>query len=152
MHNAAYFEEGSCILLQWHVIAGRGLLQAMLCSSDSEYRKFAIETICKIRGKSKFGDTSHRIRRNPTLNVNATSLDKLINWSKDVHKPILTCSMSKEDLLKLEDNAMEVINFPFHGQSIDRCVKEVFLLISDNKQLTSRHSFFSGCSLTKSQS
>ena len=30
MHNAAYFEEGSCILLQWRVIAGRGLLRAML--------------------------------------------------------------------------------------------------------------------------
>ena len=41
------------------------LLQAMLCSSNSEYRKFAIETICKIRGKYKLGDTGHRIRRNP---------------------------------------------------------------------------------------
>ena len=27
--------------------------------------------------------------------------------------------------MRLEDNAMEVINFPVHGQSIEICVKEV---------------------------
>ena len=74
------------------------LLQTLLCSSNSENRKFAIEIFFKIRGKSKFGDISHRIRRTPTLNVNATSLVDLISWSKDVHEPILTCSMLKEDL------------------------------------------------------
>ena len=91
---------------------------------NSENRKFAIENFLKIRDKSKFGDISRRIRQTPTLNVNATSLVDLISWSKDVHEPILTCSMSKEDLLKLEDNAMEVINFPVHAQSIDGVSKK----------------------------
>ena len=101
------------------------LLQTLLCSSESEDRKFAIETICNLRGEESSGDTSLRIRKNPTLNINATSLVQLIDWSSDVHEPLLTCSMSKEDLLKLETVPMEVMDFPVHAQSIERCVKEV---------------------------
>ena len=101
------------------------LLQTLLCSPNHENRKFAIETICKIRGESNFGDKSLRVRRNPKLNTHATTLVGLIDWSSDVHEPLLTCSMSKEDLWKLENDAMEVINFPVHGQSIEQCVKEV---------------------------
>ena len=71
------------------------LLQTLLCSSNSDYRKFAIETICKICGQAKFGVTSHRIRRNPTLNVNATTLVDLIDCSKNVNEALLTYSMSK---------------------------------------------------------
>ena len=101
------------------------LLRTLLCSSESEDRKFAIETICNLRGEESSGDTSLRIRKNPTLNINAKTLVELIDWSSDVHEPLLTCSLSKEDLLKLETVPMQVMDFPVHAQSIERCVKEV---------------------------
>ena len=101
------------------------LLQTLLCSSESEDRKFAIETILNLRGEESFGDTSLRVRKNPTLNIDAKKLVELIEWSSDVHEPLLTCSMSKENLLELETVPMEVMDFPVHAQSIERCVKEV---------------------------
>ena len=101
------------------------LLQTLLCSSNREDRRFAVETICKLRGSSKFGDISVRYRKNPMLNTKATKLVDLIDWSCDVHEPLLTCSMSKNDTLELESTPMVVVNFPVHGQAIERCVKEV---------------------------
>ena len=101
------------------------ILQTFLCSSNNEDRKCAVETICKLRGVSEFGDKSVRFRNNPALNNNASTLVDLIDWSCDVHEPLLTCSMLKDDLLKLISDPMKVINFPVHGQSIECCVKEV---------------------------
>ena len=101
------------------------LLQALLCSSNSRDRMFAIDMICQLRGRAEFGDRSVRPRKTPKINTNATKLVDLIDWSNDVHEPILTCSMSRNDLLKLRSAPMEVVNFPVHGQSIERCVKEV---------------------------
>ena len=86
---------------------------------------FAIEMICKLRGRAEFGDTSVRPRKTPKVNTNATKLVDLIDWSNDVHEPLLTCSMSRNDLLKLRSAPMAVVNFPVHGQAIERCVKEV---------------------------
>ena len=101
------------------------LLQTLLCSSDSGDRRFAVERICRLRGSAEFGDTSVRPRRNPKLKKNAKTLVDLIDWSNDVHEPILTCSISRKDLSKLRSAPMEVVNFPLHGQAIERCVKEV---------------------------
>ena len=56
------------------------LLQTLLFSSNSNDRKFAIETIRKHCGEAIFGDTSLRIRRNPTLNTSVTTLVNLIDW------------------------------------------------------------------------
>ena len=63
-------------------------LQTLLYSSNSDDRKFAIKTICKHRGAAIFGNTSIRIRRNLTLNTDATTLVNLIDWSSDVHEPL----------------------------------------------------------------
>ena len=101
------------------------LLQTLLCSSDSGDRRFAVDTICKLRGSSEFGDISVRERINPKLNRYATKLVDLIDWSYDIHEPLLTCSMSKNDLSKLKVAPMVVDDFPVHGQAIERCVKEV---------------------------
>ena len=101
------------------------LLQALLCSSDGRDRMFAIDMICKLRGRAEFGDTSVRPRKTPIINTKATKLVDLIDWSSDVHEPLLTCSMSRNDLSKLRAAPMEVVNFPVHGQGIERCVKEV---------------------------
>ena len=48
------------------------LLQTLLCSSNSEDRRFAVETICKLRGNPEFGDISVRYRKNPKLNTYVT--------------------------------------------------------------------------------
>ena len=61
------------------------LLQTLLCSSDSGDRRFAVDTICKLRGSSEFGDISVRERINPKLNRYATKLVDLIDWSHDIH-------------------------------------------------------------------
>ena len=76
-------------------------------------------------GSSEFGDISVRERINPKLNRYATKLVDLIDWSYDIHEPLLTCSMSKNDLSKLKVAPMVVDDFPVHGQAIERCVKEV---------------------------
>ena len=99
------------------------LLQTLLCSSDSGDRWFAVETICKLRVSSEFGDISVRNRKNPKLNTYATKLVDLIDWSHDIHEPLLTCSMSRNDPSKLKVAQMVVDDFPVHGQVIECCVK-----------------------------
>ena len=96
-----------------------------MCSPNSGDRRFAVDTICKLRGSSKFGDISVRCRKNPKLNTHATKLVDLIDWSHDIHEPLLTCSMSKNELLNLKLAPMEVVNFPAHGQAIELCVRKV---------------------------
>ena len=76
-------------------------------------------------GSSELGNISVRDRKNPKLNTYATKLVDIIDWSYDIHEPLLTCSMSKNDLSKLKVAPMVVDDFPVHGQAIERCVKEV---------------------------
>ena len=100
------------------------VLQTMLCSSDERERSFAVAQIRDIRDGQDKGDTSVRFRKHPILNMQAATLADLINW-EDAHEPVLTCDIPSDELQQFIETPMEVPSFPVHGQSIERCVKEV---------------------------
>lgn len=61
-----------------------------------------------------------------TLNLNANSIQDMIEWDKEVlHEPYLTCSMTEEELQAAVLNGLEVPYFPVHGQAFERTVKLV---------------------------
>ena len=100
------------------------ILQTMLCSSDAEERRFAVEKIIKIRGQESFGRTAPRYRKLPRLNVEATKLVDLINWNRS-HEPLLTCDLSKTQLKEFLDKPMTVPYYCSNTQAAERAIKEV---------------------------
>ena len=50
----------------------------------------------------------------------------MIQWDNStLYEPLLTCTLSKHGLIELLDNPMVVPYFPYHGQCIERIVKQV---------------------------
>ena len=101
------------------------ILQTMLASTDRSEREFAIHKILAIRGSNKLGDRQPRARKTPQINTEATRLQDLIDWSTDIHEPVLTCHIPSENLSNYLEKEMTVPKFPVHGQSIERCVQAV---------------------------
>ena len=102
------------------------VLQTLLCSEDKEERKFAVDTIIKLRGEEKLGDLINRIRvHGDTFNPDATKLVELCSWDSNVFEPVLTCSLTMDDLKLFLVKPMVVPYRPVHGQSMERAVKEV---------------------------
>ena len=102
------------------------VLLTLLGSEIQKDRKFAIETILKIRGSSEFGCMSTRSHRTPEINVKATSPSNLIFWDKiDCYEPVFTCKLSKEEIRNFKDSPMNVPYFPIHSQSTERAVQIV---------------------------
>ena len=100
------------------------VLQTMVCSDKEDEREFAVATILKIRGKNKLGNIKPRPRKLPMLNLEATSLKDMINW-KGAKEPVLTCGITKEELIKFKKVPMEVPYYCLHTQGIERAIKEV---------------------------
>ena len=73
------------------------VLQTMLCSKNKSERDFAVSTIMKIRGRNKLGNKKPRPRKLPELNIEATTLENMINW-KAAKEPILACDLTKAEL------------------------------------------------------
>ena len=105
------------------------ILVTMLCNEEEEERTFAVLKIISIRGKQELGDASLRLRTLPYLNTQATTLEKMIDW-EGATEPIVTCKLTKSELLKLIGKPMEVEYFPCHMQAIERAVKEVTAIAS----------------------
>ena len=102
------------------------ILQTLVCSDSEEERQFGVKKILEIRADKEQGDMSVRPRRTPELNTSATSLTNLIYWDRErLHEPPLTCSLTKQELIKLLDHPMKVPYFPCHGQCVERVVKQV---------------------------
>ena len=100
------------------------VLQTMLTSSEKTERSFAITKILDIRDGQHQGDAGVTTKEKRSLNVEAFTLAELISW-KDAHEPILNCSIPSNELNRFVEAPLEVPPFPVHGQSIERCVKEV---------------------------
>lgn len=114
VRTGAWFAHWECVLL------------SLVASSKEDDRKFAVMQILKLRGNNEYGDTSVRPRIHPKMNLSATSLQNLIPWTPgQVHEPIFTCYLSKEEIKKIEDTAFEVPIFSIHTQSTERAVKQV---------------------------
>ena len=96
-----------------------------MCSSDEEERRFGVKQIIELRMEKETGDTSPRPRKTPGINISATNLPSMITWENSVYEPLLTCSLSKEELVTFLDTPMVVPNLPCHGQGVERVVKEV---------------------------
>ena len=61
-----------------------------------------------------------------SLNNKASCLRDLIIWKeKEINEPILTLELTEEEIREFEDAPMVVPDIPVHGQSMERCVKEV---------------------------
>ena len=69
------------------------------------------------------GNIKPRPRKLPVLNLEA-SLKNMINW-KGAKEPVLTCSITKEELVKFREVPMEVPYYCLHTQGIERAIKEV---------------------------
>ena len=66
--------------------------------------------------------TLHKVK----LNIEAKSLKDLIIWEEDkVSEPVLTRSLTIDQVREIVVVPMSVPNIPVHGQSMERCVKEV---------------------------
>ena len=61
----------------------------------------------------------------PQIKTEATRLQYLIDWSADIHEPVLTCDIQTDCLSNYLDKEMTVAKFPVHGKSIERCVQAV---------------------------
>ena len=100
----------------------------MLCSESAVERRQGVHHIMSIRGpgdeKTQVGDMSVRIRKTPEINPDAKNLDEMIDWS-EAFEPVLTCHLTSDDVKKFVYSPMEVPDWPCHGQSIERRVKQV---------------------------
>jgi hypothetical protein len=126
------------------------VLQTLICSEEETDRRFAVNKIIEVR-EQKRQDTENkqkeesndktkvkrgrktaksvktiRARKTPDINLEATSLISLISWDDDVHEPVLTMSLTEEQLRQFYKEPMTGIpDFSIHTQSIERCVKQV---------------------------
>ena len=108
----------------WHAHS-ENVLYSLLCSDKKDDRLFAVKQILKIRGDEQFGNAGIRPFHVPEVKWDASSLFDIIDWSNDIHEPIVTCDLSTNDLQTLIDIPLVPINAPCHTQSCERAVKEV---------------------------
>jgi hypothetical protein len=98
------------------------VLQTLLCSEDTEERNFAVHIIFIVRNGAEKGDLGTRKRvHGDTFNPKA----KKCSWDSNVFEPVLTCSLSLEEIKEFRNTPMVVPYRPVHGQSMERVVKEV---------------------------
>ena len=100
------------------------LLITMVCSDNKEEREFAVNKILAIRDGREEGDLKPRGRKNPELNLKATSLQDLISWTA-AKEPVETCKLAILQLQELKLAPLKVEYAPVHTQGIERAVKEV---------------------------
>ena len=105
------------------------IIQTLLCSSTEEDRSVAVKKIKDIRGTGnedlQEGDSSPRPRKTPILNFNAEKLVDPISWESPVYEPVLTTTLTTFEINEFLSKPMLVPNWPCHGQSVERCVKQV---------------------------
>lgn len=105
------------------------VLQTLLCSEDQEERISGVQKIIEIRNGNgdTLGNLSVRPRITPAVNFNANTLLELIDWSDKgkIYEPPLTCKLKISEIKKFIEEPMQVPKWPCHGQSIERCVKQV---------------------------
>ena len=102
------------------------LLVSLLASPDPKDREFAVNQILNLRGGEEYGDNRVRPRVTPKLNLSATTLAKLITWTKvEVQEPSFTCARSSAEIRSFLTTPYDPPQFSCHTQSTERCVKLV---------------------------
>ena len=105
------------------------VLQAMLRSDEEEERSEAVKRTVQLRGEGneemQVGNGGVRPRRTPAINPHAEKLFELIDLSKGLSEPLLTCPLAAAAVKQFVSQPMEVPNRPSHTQSVERCVRLV---------------------------
>jgi hypothetical protein len=86
------------------------IIQALLCSSDSDERRAGVQKILDMRGgdDDTLGDFSVRPRSTPVINPSASSLLELIDWSDGIYEPPLTCKLTTSTIREFIDEPVQV--------------------------------------------
>ena len=75
---------------------------------------------------NEYEDTKVRPRKTPSINIQSTSLTTLISWEKnDLHEPVFTTSLSKDEIRGIVDTPFTAPYFPLHTPSTERVVCQV---------------------------
>ena len=109
----------------WHAHPENVIL-SLIGSQDESERKFAIDMIKKVRDGENYGDTSVRDFHAPKLNFKADSLFDIIDWSgttETLFEPVLTCTVSTEELDRYLSEPFPKPDAPCHTQSCEWAVK-----------------------------
>ena len=86
------------------------IIQALLCSSDSDERRAGVQKILDMRGgdDDTLGNSSVRPRSTPVINPSASSLLQLIDWSNGIYEPPLTCKLTTVAIREFIDEPVQV--------------------------------------------
>ncbi|GBM64934.1 hypothetical protein AVEN_66125-1 [Araneus ventricosus] len=97
------------------------LLLNVLADKRRHSRELAFRRIIKARGSSITVEISFFVV--PKLNFKANQCSVMINWFKrDGTEPPITADLTVEEQKSIAQN---VFKYPFHTQSVERCVKLV---------------------------
>jgi hypothetical protein len=101
------------------------LLLTVVSSPVKKEREFGVKKILEKRGEEVYGDLSVRPRKTPIINLKAKTLPTLIFWDKDVHEPVFTAKLQRDDVQSFVDTPFSAPYFPSHTQSTERAVHQV---------------------------
>ena len=102
------------------------LLASFICSDVQEQRKFAVDEILRIRNGREKGDSSVRLRKNPSIVLTAETPMDLIDWKKEnVMEPIFTVNMSVDSIKKLVEVPLTLESYSTHTPYSVLCKKLV---------------------------
>ena len=101
------------------------VILSLISSPNREEREFGVARILERRKDDPYGDTKVRPRKTPYLNMDATTLSTLISWKLDIHEPIFTCYLSRDEIKKLIETPFPAPYYPLHTQSTERVVQQV---------------------------
>lgn len=110
------------------------LLVTMLFDDREHIRELAARKILKAR-EAEISNT-RRVFKVPKLNFDARYYIDLIFWQEcEISAPPILRQMSDDELrIKAKEQSFDIIDFPCHTQSVERCVKlvtEASLIVTD---------------------
>lgn len=101
------------------------LLVSMLHDDRDHIRELALRRIINAREAQR--STKRRIFKTPKINFSAGDYTEMIVWHEcQVTAPPVLQDISNENLqIMAKDKSLEILDFPCHTQSVERCVKLV---------------------------
>jgi len=117
------------------------LLVCMLFDDRDHIREQALRRI--INAREAESSTKRRVFKPPKINFFARDYTEIIMWHEcQVTVPPVLRHISNEDLqIMARDKSLEIVDFPCHTQSVERCVKLVTEASQSVTDATSRDGF-----------
>ena len=90
--------------------------EATFSNDQTEGKKERSKNYPDCQGKKKHDTKLEpfkiKLRKTPDINLNATSIEVLISWSKEISEPPLTCFLSTLELTYFKNALMKVTGWP----------------------------------------